>query len=72
MSQFKKHSTDIFIEVIVREGSGAKIDKRFSHNDDNEKIKIISWLRDKYDFDLTNLNVPRKDWLDFEDNFLDI
>ena len=66
MSQFKKHPTAIFIEVIVREGSGAKIEKKFSHNDDKEKIKIVGWLRDKYNFDLTDIKVPRKDWLDIE------
>lgn len=68
---FFRHPSDIFIEVIVREGNGAKLDKKFIHNDDKDKIEFLKWLDEKYGFSLENLKT-KKDFMDLDEEFLNV
>jgi hypothetical protein len=69
---FKSHPTEIFVEIIVREGTGAKIEKRFIHNNSEDIKNLISWLRDKYGIDLLLQKPLDNSFLDLDNPFLKI
>ena len=57
------------IEIIVRDGTGSRIESRkFQAKDSKEITPIVNWLMEKYGFKIK----VSKTWLDMESDVLNI
>lgn len=66
MSRLFNGNTDS-IEVIIRDGTGSKIETRAARLNDSKSMKnILGWLKAKYDFEDKDSDT---DWLSLENDF---